>query len=66
MIFLVPFLILLAGVAIVLSAILKGIALWRSAKRGEVKWFVALLVFNTVGILEALYLWVFSKRDVKE
>ena len=39
----------------------KGLALWRAAKRGEVYWFVALLVVNTVGILDILYLYVFGK-----
>jgi len=40
----------------------KGVALWRAAKRGEKKWFVALLVFNTLAILEIVYIFFFSKR----
>lgn len=40
----------------------KGWALWRSARTGHKWWFVALLVINTVGILEILYLFVFSKK----
>jgi len=40
----------------------KGVALWRAAKRGEKKWFVALLIFNTLAILEILYIFVFSKQ----
>lgn len=34
----------------------KGIALWHAAKREEKWWFIALLVINTVGILELCYL----------
>lgn len=39
----------------------KGVALWHAARRGEKPWFVALLIVNTVGILEILYLYVFSR-----
>lgn len=66
MIFLVPFLILLVGVLVALSVVLKGVALWRAAKRGERGWFVILLIVNTLGILETLYLRVFSRREEKE
>jgi len=41
----------------------KGLALWRAAQRGEQYWFIALLVINTFGLLEILYLFVFSKDD---
>jgi len=44
------------------SLIWKGLALWKSAQRREKWWFVALLIINTVGILEILYLYVFSKE----
>ena len=40
----------------------KGLALWKAARRGESVWFVALLVINTFGILEILYLYVFTKK----
>ena len=43
------------------SLIWKGIALWKSAKNTHKIWFIALLVFNTVGILEILYIFLFSK-----
>lgn len=39
----------------------KGLALWRAAKNDNAPWFVALLVINTAGILEILYLYLFSK-----
>ncbi|MDP4007296.1 MAG: DUF5652 family protein [bacterium] len=41
----------------------KGVALWRAAKRGEKKWFVALLVINTLAVLEILYIFIFSKKQ---
>ncbi len=40
----------------------KGVALWRSAQRKEKWWFVALFVVNTAGLLEILYIFVFSKK----
>jgi len=45
----------------------KGVALWRAAHREEKKWFVALLIFNTLSVLEILYIFVFSKpKEGKE
>lgn len=40
----------------------KGMALWKAAQKGEKWWFGALLVVNTVGILEILYIYVFSEH----
>ncbi len=40
----------------------KGIALWRAAKNNQKGWFVAILLINTVGILEIFYVFVFSKE----
>lgn len=41
----------------------KGVALWRAAKRGDKKWFIAILVLNTLAILEVFYIFVFSKKS---
>jgi hypothetical protein len=38
----------------------KGAALWKAARKGQPWWFVALLVVNTVGILEIMYIFIFS------
>ena len=35
----------------------KGAALWRAAKNGHKKWFVVILVLNTLAILEITYLF---------
>jgi len=40
----------------------KGLALWHAARRGEGWWFIALLVLNTVGIFEIIYLFFIAKR----
>ena len=39
----------------------KGVALWQAAKRGEKWWFMAMLVTNTVAILEIVYLFFIVK-----
>lgn len=39
----------------------KGWALWIAGRKNSPIWFVALLVINTLGILEILYIFVFSK-----
>jgi len=47
---------------IIWSLIWKGLALWKAAQLRSKIWFVVLLVVNTAGILEILYLYVFSKK----
>jgi hypothetical protein len=47
------------------TLIWKGMALWKAAKQGSKVWFVVLLIVNTVGILEILYIYVFSKMSKK-
>lgn len=39
----------------------KGVALWRAARNRSVVWFVILLIVNTLGILEIIYI-LFSSR----
>ena len=39
----------------------KGMALWKAAKNGHKKWFIILLVLNTLAILEITYIFYFSK-----
>lgn len=52
----------LIGLLVLWSAIWKGFALYRAGSLKSVPWFVVLFVLNTAGILEILYLFVFSKR----
>lgn len=40
----------------------KGWALWRAAKNDQRNWFIAILIINTLGILEIIYLNWFSKK----
>ena len=47
------------------SIIWKGIALWKAAQNGSKPWFVVMLVLNTVGILEIVYIFYFANRKKK-
>ncbi len=46
----------------ILVVILKGYSLWYAAKRDEKWWFIAILVVNTMGILELVYLIFFVQK----
>lgn len=39
-----------------------GVALWKAAKNNHKKWFIALLIINSMALLEILYIFVFSKK----
>ncbi|MDB5190436.1 MAG: hypothetical protein JWN49_762 [Parcubacteria group bacterium] len=56
--------ILVAAVAIWTLA-WKGFALWYAARNHQKKWFIVLLILNTIGILEIVYLLWF-RRDKQE
>jgi len=40
----------------------KGVALWRAAGNKHLWWFVAILLLNTLAILEIIYIFGFSKK----
>ena len=41
-------------------------ALWKAAKNDDKVWFVILLLVHTMGILDILYIFVFSKMKFKK
>jgi len=54
---------------LVWSLFWKGCALWFASKNNQKWWFIALLIINTVGILEIVYIFSVAKKkwnDVKE
>ena len=44
----------------------KGRSLWTASKANSLKWFIALLILNTIGILDILYIFYFSKKGQKD
>jgi hypothetical protein len=51
-------------ILIVWSLIWKGIALWKAARAEDKVWYILLLIINTLGLLEILYIFVFSRREM--
>lgn len=41
----------------------KLLALWKSARKNSPVWFIILALVNTMGIVEILYIFVFSKMN---
>ena len=44
----------------------RSIALWHSARHTQKKWFVCLVIFNTLGLLPIIYLLWFKPREKNE
>ena len=44
------------------SLIWKGFALWYAARNHQKAWFVVMLILNTLGILEIIYILFFRKN----
>jgi len=42
----------------------KGWALWKSAHKRQLIWFVALLMLNTLGFLEIVYIFFLNRWDI--
>lgn len=59
----------LAGVGLVVliawTLAWKGWALWKAARLNHKAWFVVLLLVNTLGILEIIYIFAVAKRREK-
>jgi methionyl-tRNA synthetase len=49
---------------VIWSLVWKGLALWRSARHGHTAWFVVMLILNTLGILEIIYLLTAGRNRV--
>lgn len=48
------------------SLIWKGFALWHASARRQKIWFIVLLIVNTAGILEIIYLFFVAKVQTKK
>ena len=51
---------------VAIELILKGFALWRSARNKHKYWFIALLIINSAGVVPLVYLIFFSKWEPVE
>jgi hypothetical protein len=62
----IPLVVSFVLLAVLWSLLWKGLALWRAAKRGDMWWFIAFLLINTLGILEIIYLFVVSGAKLSD
>jgi hypothetical protein len=52
--------------AIVWELIWKGIGLYKAGTHKQLGWFIAMLVLNTAGLLEIVYLLFFQAKHTKK
>jgi methionyl-tRNA synthetase len=53
------------AVIVIWSIVWKLLAMWKSARKNHLVWFIIFAIVNTVGILEILYIYVFSEMRLK-
>jgi hypothetical protein len=59
-----PFLFLMIVIGL-WDGVWKAIALWKSARNSQLAWFIALIIFNTAGVLPIIYILFFqNKRQI--
>jgi len=58
-----PRFVIMLSILSIWALIWKGIALWKASKNNSIPWFVVLLAVNSVGILEIIYIFFFSKKN---
>jgi len=46
------------------SLVWKGLALWKSAGKKHLLWFIILMIINTSGLLEIAYIFFLNKWDI--
>ena len=49
---------------LVWSIFWKGLALWKSASKKQLIWFIVLLTINTSGLLEIIYIFYLNRWDI--
>ncbi len=47
------------------SLLWKAVALWYAARSNQLVWYIVLIVVNTAGLLEIIYLLFFRKKKQK-
>ena len=57
---------LLIVILILWSLAWAGIALWKSARRGDKTWFIIFLIVHTLGILEIIYIFFVTDDGKKK
>ena len=54
---------MLLSLVVIWELVWKGIALWKAGRHKQLPWFVVMLVVNTLGNLEIIYIAFFQAKD---
>jgi len=57
---------LLLAIFLLWSISWKGVALWKASKKDSKFWFIIILTFNTVGLLEIAYIFFLQKINMQK
>lgn len=58
----IPELKIVMVVVLIWSIFWKGLALWRAARAKQKYWFITILLVNSIGLLEIVFLGFFQKK----
>jgi len=56
---------IILSLLLIWSAAWKAVALWKAAQNNQRRWFIALFLINTLGILEILYIRFWQSKSEK-
>lgn len=54
----------LVSLVLMWALVWKGFALWKAANRQQLSWYIILLIFNTMGLLEIAYIFYLNRFDL--
>lgn len=54
------------AIFLIWALIWKGLALWKAATKKQFIWFVLLLILNTVGLFEIIYIFFLNQWDLDD
>jgi hypothetical protein len=57
---------LFLALIVVWTVFWKGYSLWTSARAGQKYWFIAILLINTFGLLEIIYIFAVAKKTLRD
>jgi hypothetical protein len=49
-------------IAVIWTLVWKAIALWKAARNDHKAWYIVMMIVNTLGILEIIYIFGFSRK----
>jgi methionyl-tRNA synthetase len=52
------------GIFLLWSLVWKGLALWKAATKKQLLWFILILIINSLGILEIIYIFILNRWDI--